>query len=493
MRRLRRRTFNRELARRKRFTSIACIGALGFIMLALIAMIVIVAPRMSSHAAATANGDCSIMVPANPLTAQGLATPYQLVATNPGNGPCNEANKAQAAFVQGAIIDPATGAISIYNPLVIVKGTQPAAQPVLPTLPQGAVVGIWFGSNGNNLTLIGTDGNLKASNCVNGVNNSNFGQFAYCNAEAFFQAANQAIQAGKLVPPALGTGRDSMTCPTVRDFGVVDMDQSDNVTTTYLVTANGQTAQMNAANSAALQNTTAQVNGSDNRLLAVALDSALGCSPWMAPDLANAGKMTPALPLNELQAAAHQAKPVALVPNHDPMVLVNNQRNLDKLNAYRAGVDQPMVNDPAQSNTQSYCASLRMVGPSRMLADAPFTIQQPSPDTAAANSLLTFLEQRFVASYEANGLNCTMLVNMPDPVTAQTNANGVAINGTINGIMNGTPTTQPSANPDCIVNGAVIKGCSGTATINNQPCTFAFDANTSQVKITCPGGVTPTQ
>ncbi len=467
MRRLRRRTFSRE--------------------------IVIVAPRMSSHAAATVNGDCSIIVPANPLTAQGLATPYQLVATNPDNGPCNEAKKAQAAFVQGAIIDPATGAISIYNPLVIDKGTQPAAQPVLPTLPQGAVVGIWFGSNGNNLTLIGTNGSLKASNCVNGVNNSNFGQFAYCNGKAFFQAANQAIQAGKLVPPALGTGRDGMTCPTVRDFGVVDMDQSDNVTTTYLVTANGQTAQMNAANSAALQNTTTQVNGSDNRLLAVALDSALGCSPWMAPDLANAGNMASALPLNELQAAAHQAKPVALVPDHDPMVLVNNQRNLDKLNAYRAGVDQPGVNDAAQSNTESYCAFLRMVGPSRMLADAPFTIQQPSPDTAAANSLLTFLEQRFVASYEANGLNCTKLVNMPDPVTVQTDANGVAINGTINGIMNGTPTIQPNANPDCVVNGAVIKGCSGTATINNQSCTFTFDANTNQVKITCPGGATPTQ
>jgi len=462
-------------------------------MLALIAMIDIVAPRMSSHAAATVNGDCSIIVPANPLTAQGLATPYQLVATNPDNGPCNEAKKAQAAFVQGAIIDPATGAISIYNPLVIDKGTQPAAQPVLPTLPQGAVVGIWFGSNGNNLTLIGTNGSLKASNCVNGVNNSNFGQFAYCNGKAFFQAANQAIQAGKLVPPALGTGRDGMTCPTVRDFGVVDMDQSDNVTTTYLVTANGQTAQMNAANSAALQNTTTQVNGSDNRLLAVALDSALGCSPWMAPDLANAGNMASALPLNELQAAAHQAKPVALVPDHDPMVLVNNQRNLDKLNAYRAGVDQPGVNDAAQSNTESYCAFLRMVGPSRMLADAPFTIQQPSPDTAAANSLLTFLEQRFVASYEANGLNCTKLVNMPDPVTVQTDANGVAINGTINGIMNGTPTIQPNANPDCVVNGAVIKGCSGTATINNQSCTFTFDANTNQVKITCPGGATPTQ
>src|SRR5205814_10377828 len=60
------------------------------------------------------NTDCTLIVPAHPLTAQGLATPYQLIATDPHNGPCNESNKLQAAFVQGAIIDPVTGVISIY-------------------------------------------------------------------------------------------------------------------------------------------------------------------------------------------------------------------------------------------------------------------------------------------------------------------------------------------------------------------------------------------
>jgi hypothetical protein len=60
------------------------------------------------------------------------------------------------------------------------------------------------------------------------------GQFAHCNAPPFFATANQLIQAGKLNPPALGTANDGMTCPTVRDFSVVDQDQSDNVTTTYL-------------------------------------------------------------------------------------------------------------------------------------------------------------------------------------------------------------------------------------------------------------------
>src|SRR5437899_1155090 len=75
---------------------------------------------------AAVNGDCTLIVPADPLTAMGLATPYQLVATNANNGPCHEANKAQAAFVQAAIFDPATSTISVYNPLVVDQGTQPA-------------------------------------------------------------------------------------------------------------------------------------------------------------------------------------------------------------------------------------------------------------------------------------------------------------------------------------------------------------------------------
>ena len=345
---------------------------------------------------------------------------------------------------------------------------------------------LWFGSNGNNLTLQDTNGSLQAGNCVNGINNSVFGQFAYCNAATFFQAVNQAIQGGKLNPPPLGTAKDGATCPSVRDFSVVDMDQSDNVVTTYLVTATGQTAQSTAANMATLQNAQVLTNASDNRLLSIALDGALGCVPWMATDLADPGKMVPALPLDEVQAAIQQAKPVALVPNFDPMVVVNKQRNLNKLNAYRVGVDQPTVQNPQQSSTLAYCTSLRMIAPTRMLTDAPFTIGQVSPDPAAANSLLTFLEQRFVTTYGANGLNCQGLLNMPDPIAVQTDANGVAINGTINGVANGTQNPPGATQFDCAVNGAVIKGCTGTTTINGQACTFALDTNMHQVNITCP-------
>ena len=282
------------------------------LVLALVATAVFILPRTQSHAAAAPNPDCSLIVPSNPLTAQGLATPYQLEATNANKGKCHEANALQAAFVQGAVFDPNSGKISIYDPLVIDKGTAPAIAPVVPTIPNGAVVALWFGFNGGNLQLVSRNGGLTAGNCVNGINGSLFGQFSYCNAPAFFSAANQAIQAHKLTPPPLGVGQDGLTCPSVRDFSVVDMDQSDNVTTSYLIAANGRMAQMTATNATTLKNAQTLNNGSDNRLLAIALDGSLGCKPWMAPDLANPGTSVTALPLDELQAAAYQQAPVAI-------------------------------------------------------------------------------------------------------------------------------------------------------------------------------------
>src|SRR5437879_12244251 len=89
---------------------------------------------------------------------------------------------------------------------------------------------------------------------------------------------------------------------------------------------------------------------SDNRLVDVALDGNLGCTPWKAPDLADPGQMVPALALNELQARAHQKSPVALVPAGDPMVLNNGTIDLAKVNAYRRGVDQPQVGYRWQSD-----------------------------------------------------------------------------------------------------------------------------------------------
>jgi len=239
------------------------------------------APAAAAAAAAAApNPDCTLIVPKHPLSAKGLATPYQLIATDPNGGPCNEANTAQSAFVEAVVFDPQNDKIFIYHPLVIDVGTQPAIAPKVPKLPGNAVVALWFGYNGNNLTLTSADPNtLWDADCVNGLPGSIFTQVAYCNAPRLFSVVDNAAINGQLKVPKLKKALDGETCPTVRSFSIVDQDQSDNVDTLYLVTAAGTTAQKTQDNTADLQGATTILNPGDNSLFAYFVLPALGCSP----------------------------------------------------------------------------------------------------------------------------------------------------------------------------------------------------------------------
>jgi hypothetical protein len=351
-------------------------------------------------------------VPAHPLTARGLATPYLLTATNPKAGPCREANPDQSAFVQATIVDPHTGRLSVYNPLVIDKGTTPAVAPVVPNLPTGAVVGIWFGFNGNNLLQQTTE-----PSCVNGLAGSIFSQVSFCNAPAFFAATNRAKAEGKLVIPRLGTAKDGRPCPTVRDFSVVDQDQSDNVTASYLVTAAGLTAQNTdaAINRLRGQRITFVTigNGSDNRLVDKFIDGALGCQPFTAPNLADNDQPTTSQALNELQASAWQQMPVALVPVTDPMVQVNGMTSVSKTNLYRSGVDQPALGASlASANARTYCAHLEAIAPVRLRLDRPFTRDAPSPERGTG--LYDFLQARLQASLTLLGCKVDRAASLSD-------------------------------------------------------------------------------
>ena len=381
--------------------------------------------------------ECTLVVPAAPLTAAGLATPYQL------DDPCKQSDPGTSAFVQATIIDPATGAISVYNPLVVDEGTRPAVPTVVPQLPPGAVVGIWFGFNGDNLRLRGTGDSLTQGHCVTGLGDSIFGQFSYCGAQQFFTAANAAIAAGRLAVPPPGTARDGQTCPTTRDYALVDMDQSDNVTSSYLFLPNGSTAQNTAVNrdTLAAKGAKIEVNGSDNRLLDAFVMPALGCTPFTAPDLADPGVAATSLALNELQAAAYQAAPVALVPTTDPMTLVGDNESVAKTNLYRAGVNMPPVDraDPAQS-PKAYCGNLTSIGVTRIQRDKAFTDLIRSPDPGAADSLFTFLASRLGGSFDV--LNCGALLHIPNPVAIVSDENDVAIGARFAAVP---PPPSPSA------------------------------------------------
>jgi len=392
----------------------------------------------ATAAAAATNMNCRIIVPANPLSAQGLATPWQLegpAGMTPAQSGCTMANSAAlGAFVQATILNPATGALQVYEPLVITQGTTAAVAPVVPTLPAGAVVTIDVGFNGTDLTQVGaTPTAMAQGRCVNGLGGSDFGQVSFCNGTGFFQAAFQAEAAGKLVVPATGTATKvaGLACPTVRNFNMIDQDQSDNVTSIYLVTANGQTAQFNAANAANLAGATKAVNGSDNALISDFLDPTLGCTSFTAPDLSQAGTPSTSQALNELSAAKNQTAPVALVPENDEMVLVNNAFSVQKTNLYRSNVGQAPVsaaNDAADSPA-NYCQNMVNVQTPFLQNNQTLLATGTSPVPAVGNNLLTFLANRLNMSF--TNLNCQNF-GLTNPVTVTLDGNGVATAATFN-------------------------------------------------------------
>jgi hypothetical protein len=401
------------------------------------------ATATASAAAAAANVSCEIVVPPNPLSAQGLATPYQLTGPggmSPAASGCTMANVANlGAFVQATILNPRNGQLSVYEPLVITQGTQPAAAPVLPRLPRHAVVTIDFGFNGTNLTQVGaTPDALRQGNCVNGQAGSIFGQVSFCNGTGFFNAAFRAEREGRLRVPASGVSpKNGQACPTTRNFNMVDQDPSDNVTSTYLLTPNGQTAQFNAANEAALAGATPVNNGSDNELLVAFLDPTLGCTPFEAPDLSQAGTPGTSQALNELSAARNERAPVALVPENDEMALVNNNFSVQKTDLYRAEVGQPLVSpsNAVSSSPAMFCQNMVNIQTPFLASNQALLATGTSPVPTVGNNLLTFMANRLNMSF--TNLDCQNF-GLTNPVTVTVDGNGAATAATFN-------TTQQQA------------------------------------------------
>jgi hypothetical protein len=368
-------------------------------------------------AQAAVSMNCSLTVPANPLTAVGLATPWQL-----GDG-CSMANAGtEGAFVEATILSP-NGQLSVYSPLVVTAGTQPAVAPAAPTIAAGSVVEISVGFNGTNLYLTGAG--ASEGKCVDALGQSVIGQVSACNSVAFYRAANADIANGTLTIPAAGTATDGQACQTTRDFALIDQDQSDNVVSQYLMTASGQTAQNSPANNATLTGATVLINGSDDALLSEFVDPANGCTPFTAPDSTYPKADGPSQALNELQARADQKGTIAVIPPNDEMTLVGGQMSIAKTNVYRSLVDQPLLtaNTNPATVAASYCQNMANIAATRnnldMTADTAFA----SPVTAIGDNLATFLGNRLSMSFVNLGCSNYGLVN---PVKVTLDGNGVA-------------------------------------------------------------------
>jgi hypothetical protein len=377
--------------------------------------------QSATQAAASLN--CSLAVPAKPLSATGLATPWQL-----GDG-CSMANAGtEGAFVEATILAP-NGSVQIYNPLVVTAGTRAAVAPTTPAIAAGSVVEISVGFNGSNLVL--TSAGARQGNCVDASGQSVIGQVSACNAVHFYRTANADIANGRLKVPASGTASDGQACETTRDFALIDQDQGDSVASEYLINANGQTAQATAANKAALAGATTLTNGSGDALLGGFVLPADGCKAFTATDSTNPNGTSGSQALNEISARVNQKGAIAVVPPNDEVTLVGGNMSITKTNVYRSLVDQPLLAPGANAAivAASYCQNIVNLVPARnnldMAKDAAFA----SPVPTVGNTLATFLGNRLSMSF--SNLNCQRY-GLTDPVNVTLDGNGVATAVTYN-------------------------------------------------------------
>ncbi|MGH3190569.1 MAG: hypothetical protein ACRDPY_23950 [Streptosporangiaceae bacterium] len=397
---------------------------------------------------AATNVNCDIIVPADPLSARGLATPYQLTGTDgmtPAESGCQMSNAAKlGAFVQATILDPATGALSVYDPLVVTRGTRPAVVPRVPAIPANAVVTIDFGFNGTDLFQVGaTPTTLADASCVNGQAGSVFGQVSFCNGISFFAAVKKAEREGLLKVPSPGisdkiipSGGEAGTgqaCPVTRNFEVAGPDTGGNVTTEYLLNPlTGQTAQDTTANAGNIAGGTLLLSRSRNTLLDLFLDPLLGCTPFQAPDLANNDQLAASQALDEILSGAYQPKIAALVPENDEVVLGRGgEFDAAKTDMYREELGQAPVGsqDDETSSPAMYCQNIVNIQTPFLAANSKLLATAQSPGVGVGDNLLTFMASRLSTSF--TGLACQRF-GLTNPVTLTGNGAGVAVAATFN-------------------------------------------------------------
>jgi hypothetical protein len=347
------------------------------------------------------NTTCDLIVPAHPLSAQGLATPYQLTGpggTTPAKSGCEMSNAGKlGAFVQATILDPATGKLSVYEPLVITQGSRPdtpGGKLAVPAIAADAVVTIDFGFNGTDLVLTGA---TAGAHCV----------ARSCNGAGFFDAVRQAERKGLLKVPSPGTSDaivpsggepgTGRSCPVISGFEVAGLDPGPSVTTTYLLNPlTGQTAQDNTTYQSYIEGSTQLHGNSADVVLDQYVDPILGCTPFEVPDLSSGGVPGLSEALDEIAAAAYPPKTAAA---------------------------------PGQLSPAMYCQNLVDIQTPFLAANQTLLAAGQSPVAVTAGNLLTFLANDLSVSFTRLGCQRFHLTN---PVRLERDSAGVATGASFN-------------------------------------------------------------
>lgn len=142
----------------------------------------------------------------------------------------------------------------------------------------------------------------------------------------------------------------------------------------------------------------------------------LGCNTYTAPSLDDPnGPDANSLALNEIQAAMFQRRPIAIIPSNNPMVKVDDEVSLEKLNLYRTGVNMKTAEKLDKNDGFKYCTLMINFGLFEVNDAKDIFVQGASPVPTTANSLFTFLAARSNDAVGPDNLGCLEILNINQP------------------------------------------------------------------------------
>jgi hypothetical protein len=144
-------------------------------------------------------------------------------------------------------------------------------------------------------------------------------------------------------------------------------------------------------------------------------------------------------------AARNQAAPIALVPENDPMTLVNGAFSQQKTNRYWTSVGQPVVMRAQTADTPAaYCQNMVNAASLFLQNNQTLLATGTSPVPGVGTNLFTFLANRLTMSF--TNLNCQNF-GLTNPVTVTLDGNGAATAATINATQQAVAAMTGPAGP----------------------------------------------
>lgn len=362
---------------------------------------------------------CSVIVPNNPLTEIGLSTPYILKSFKNSSLNCNIGNNS--IFIEAVILDLNNGNYEVYNPIIIDEYIVDY-KVIKPIIPENSIIGIWFSSNNLKFRLTGSTDSYNIinsvidGNCIDGIENSPFGNFAYCNAYYFFLKANSLVNKNIINIKPLKNN-----CLTTRSYAFIPRYEISSISSySYIILDNNTLIQNEIFNITNNYKKIININ-SNNRLLNDFINPSTNC-------IINNFKNC--LAFNEIYSSyTINENNQALIPYNHPNVLVNGKINLEKLNYYRIGFNQKTINTVDNYENVNFCNNIYNDALNYMYENYDYLNNFSSPDYKIATNLLNYICNRFIETWKI--LDCENLTNNKCPIIIEKDYQNITISNNI--------------------------------------------------------------